>query len=71
MTCRCGERREAMKRAWEARARGDLDALKHELRFIAQSSIDDMKSALAPQTPADRDGEQHQHADRGEAPLCV
>jgi len=55
MTCRCAERRDAMKRAREAKDRGDMDTLKRELRFIAQSSIEDMRAALALKAPADRD----------------
>lgn len=42
MTCRCEERRAAIKRIHEARLRGDMDAVHQEMRFIAQSSIEDM-----------------------------
>lgn len=40
-----------MKRAWEAKERGDMEAMKRELRFIAQSSIEDAKAALGRQKP--------------------
>ena len=46
MTCRCAERRAAMKRAYDAKARGDLETMRKELRFIAQSSLEDMQAAV-------------------------
>jgi hypothetical protein len=36
-----------MKRAYDAKACGDLEAMRTELRFIAQSSLEDMKAAIA------------------------
>ncbi|WP_375764110.1 hypothetical protein ACE10X_06990 [Bradyrhizobium sp. Pha-3] len=53
MTCRCAERREAMKRAWDAKERGDMEAMKLELQFIARSSIEDVRAAAGWKGPAD------------------
>lgn len=46
MKCRCAERREALKRAWEAKERGDMEAMKRELQFVAKSSLEDVKAAV-------------------------
>lgn len=46
MTCRCAERREAIKRAREAQERGDMEAMKLALQFIAKSSIEDIRSMV-------------------------
>lgn len=46
MGCRCGERREAIVKTAKAIQKGDGQAVASEVKFIAQSAIEDASTAL-------------------------